>query len=146
MREVLSLLPGDGDILNRFGQLEMLARDLHRAERYFNEVLKLDPKNLDARFSMGLLRLKQFRFEHARRIFETLAAEHPQKDKDLVYFNLGLAELAQGEIAAAKSYFRQAYYLSNTKNTLAREFAEHDYSVYSKSEIQQIIINGALPS
>ena len=62
----------------RAGNMALIEDDLDRAQRFFEAVLRTEPRNREARFGMGTLHIQTGDYPSAIDILEELAEEFPQ--------------------------------------------------------------------
>ncbi len=87
------------------------AGDLPTAERFFIEVIKTNPREVEAYRGLGKTYLAMEKLKEAKETFEFLAKLKP--DEDRVYNYLGMVAEAQGKKAEAIRYFEEAVRLND---------------------------------
>jgi predicted O-linked N-acetylglucosamine transferase (SPINDLY family) len=82
------------------------AGDLAEAERLFRQIVRTDPRHVDASHLLGLIALQTGRLEEAVSLFRQAVGLQP--DFAEAHNNLGLALKKQGKLTEAEACFRQA--------------------------------------
>jgi tetratricopeptide (TPR) repeat protein len=97
--------PNDATLQFGYGKLLLDAGDIEGAKRQFGKVVKLEPENDDALFSLALLELETKEIKSAKRHLQQLL-EH-EENQQAVYYYLGYAEEQDGNQDAAIKWYRQ---------------------------------------
>ena len=90
IRYIRSALDTDKDNIVFLNQLAVSlkeAGELHEAQKTYNKVIKLDPKNLQALFNKSLLLAKQEQFPEAVKLLERIVANFPDFEKGIKKLN-----------------------------------------------------------
>jgi tetratricopeptide (TPR) repeat protein len=100
------LLPNDPAVQLRAGQVLLVARRYPEARDRADTVLQKDPKNVQALILMGnaLANLKDF----SGAISELEEAIEADSQRTLTYANLGVVQMAKGDMRAAESAFKRS--------------------------------------
>ena len=100
------LLPNDAAVQLRAGQVLLVARRYPEARDRADAVLQKDPKNVQALILMGnaLANLKDFNGA----ISELEEAIDTDSQRTLSYANLGVVQMAKGDMRAAESAFKRS--------------------------------------
>jgi tetratricopeptide (TPR) repeat protein len=93
---------------------------LKDAKRFYEEVLKLNPRHVDALNNLGVVYLRDKDYSAARQKFDAITRITPD-DAD-PYYNLACLHAVQGEIRQGLAYLRKAISL----NPLVRSWAKTD--------------------
>lgn len=126
-RIYVDLNPNDLELRNKYGMLLLNRNKISEAENQFTFILGKAPKNFDALDALGLIRTKQQRYPEAVKLFQEAVAVN-SKDV-LVFFHLGSALEATGQIQEALKAYETALALKNQRTTpaTAKNNAEEDF-------------------
>jgi tetratricopeptide (TPR) repeat protein len=106
--------PGYAPILYTIGQFNIQLGDTAEALRAFEEYLKIDSTDRDARFVVGVIYLEGGTYadnKKALNTFQTLTRYHPEDGA--AWINLGIATIRAGDNAAGKKYIEKGKELSS---------------------------------
>jgi tetratricopeptide (TPR) repeat protein len=81
LSRLTTLQPGDTNALMRLAWSEFAAGDSQRAELSALQVLELDPRNVDARYDLGLFRIGQDHLDQAVRTYYRAIREYPDQQR-----------------------------------------------------------------
>lgn len=106
LAEALGSDPDDAELWMRQGNVALAAEDLETAGEAFARAREARPGHPGARLNLGIVRLKQGRFEDAERCFEAIEGEYRPPAR-LAYFR-ALARLGRGDVEGALRGFERA--------------------------------------
>jgi len=142
--QVLRMNPDQPGIHYRLGRT-LLARshqsnssdDLAEAEKEFEQELKLDPKNGNAAYEIGLSRQNAGQFAEAQQIFEQVLEFHP----DFEEAQLGLASVltSQGKPQEALPHLQKAIALNGENEVSWYRLSQVERSLGNSAEAQQAL-------
>ena len=142
--QVLRMNPDQPGIHYRLGRT-LLARshqsnssdDLAEAEKEFEQELKLDPKNGNAAYEIGLSRQNAGQFAEAQQIFEQVLKFHP----DFEEAQLGLASVltSQGKPQEALPHLQKAIALNGENEVSWYRLSQVERSLGNSAEAQQAL-------
>ena len=75
MRRVLEITPDDSAAVNYAGALAQQLKNTEQAKEYFQKALNIDPKNDNARWSLGRLALMEEQYITAERLFDEISTQ-----------------------------------------------------------------------
>jgi tetratricopeptide (TPR) repeat protein len=95
--KAVALQPGLTYVQVNAAHAAELAGDSEKAERYYREALKSDPKNADAANGLGLMLAKQAHFDEAKQLFQRAIEDRPDfasaiNNLGVLYLNTGKAD------------------------------------------------------
>jgi tetratricopeptide (TPR) repeat protein len=94
----LAAHPASGEVRQFYARLLVGDGRLDEAQAQFEEVLRREPRSLDALFALGVLALESERYADARGYFERyLDALGPSSERDLDLVHLNMARVAEGQ-------------------------------------------------
>ncbi len=111
------------------GDLLYHSHDYTAAEAYLNKGLELDPRSFDAMTSLGLVKMRQRKFEDARRLLESAAASKTPNYYTLYNFAYVLSRESMDEFGYVREYSeddrRRMQAALRTSIKLKPDFAEN---------------------
>ncbi len=112
--------PNDEEAVLRLADAFMRGKEWQRAEHFYNEALKIDPKNVGALFHRAIVNLEQRRFPEAIGDFKAVLAIKP--DVAEAHYYIGMVnkyELKDSQ--AAREHLEKALALAPKDKELAAE-------------------------
>ncbi len=117
-------------------QSALKANDAETAVREFNAILKLDPKNIDARANLGVIAYMQGHYPEAAESFRKVLGLQPSLWNAQAL--LGMCEKHLGHSAAARTWLEKSFpHLEGTKLRVqaGMELVELDYQTGEKGKV-----------
>jgi predicted CXXCH cytochrome family protein len=106
LQQQRSAIVNDKAALDAFGNLSAERGDTAAAQQAFEQVLKLDPRDLTALSNMGILEAKQGRFEASIKLLRS--AFEANKDIAGLAMNLARVQCAAGDVTGARTTLDEA--------------------------------------
>ena len=115
--------PGDAVLTNNIGMTYSKLNDLPKAEKYFQDVLKIDQKDGAAYNNLGSLKMSQFNWEEATAYFYQAILYHPEMLEP--HLNLAKAfEMAGRPMEAIPEYQHYLDHAMTTSDPAIRKLIE----------------------
>lgn len=103
------LRPKDSEILNNLGMAYYLKGERDLAMKTFDEALKHDPNNSDAKINIASVHFKEKDFKKAEGIYKEVLRDLTYDKQARTYFNLGMVELEyRRNLEKAEEYFKRS--------------------------------------
>ncbi len=112
--------PGDEETILKLADAFMQGKDWPRAEHFYGEALKIDPKNLGALFHRAIVSLEQARFPEAVGDFKAVLALKPDAAEAHYYIGM-VSKYELKDLQAAKEHLEKALALAPKGKELAAE-------------------------
>jgi tetratricopeptide (TPR) repeat protein len=112
--------PNDEETILKLADAFMRGKDWQRAEHFYGEALKIDPKNLGALFHRAIVNLEQARFPEAVGDFTAVLALNPDAAEAHYYIGM-LSKYELKDPQSAKEHLEKALALAPKGNELAAE-------------------------
>jgi len=109
-QEAQRLAPGNATVHNMIGLCHMQMGTLDQAVSSFDQALELTPAFTNARNNRGSAYLRLGKYALAESDFLAVLDDSTYPHRMEAYYNLGMAELQQGRLAAAEESFHRAAY------------------------------------
>ena len=109
LEKALQQDPENGDVYHYLAELYRRLEEFSTAESYFKKALSLKENDSALINNYGVFLCDQKKYEPARENFEKVLKDPFYKSKDLVYENMGICYLQQGNLLTAENYLNQAY-------------------------------------
>ena len=107
-KEAASVDPSLSRAYQAMGVTYSLKGDPGHAEESLEKALELDPTDYSSWNALGAHYLDQGKLSEAKRCFERLESSDEDKIKAIGYQNLGLVQMAQGELSEAEASFNRS--------------------------------------
>ncbi len=112
--------PGDEETILKLADAFMRGKDWQRAEHFYGEALKIDPKNLGALFHRAIVNLEQARFPEAVGDFQAVLALKPDAAEAHYYIGM-VSKYELKDPRAAREHLEKALALAPKGKELAAE-------------------------
>jgi type IV pilus assembly protein PilF len=129
LQRALEINPKSVEALVFFGVLYETEGEPALAEDYYKKALRVAPSDPQALNNYGVFIYRQGRFEEALKPLRKLVANPDYRLRAQAFENLGLAEVANGELDAAKQSFDRALQLDMSQVRSTLELADIYYQV-----------------
>jgi len=108
LEHLLEVYPGEPRLLTLLGNTYFESEeDLDKAERCYRQALKYDPDDILALANMGMLSIRQKRFDEAVEYARRAIQKHPRDPRS--WITLGMYYAFKGQIETALGYLLAAY-------------------------------------
>ncbi len=133
-------------LYNRGRELHKASR-LAEADQYYQQVLRIDPSNMDAQNALAALDASRGDVDRAIRLLESLAEAHP--DAAHVHANLGYAYYLKGQYTLAQETLERATMLDPSNENSWKKLNMVNTEIYRKEMLahrdavnKQIVLAG----
>ena len=127
LEKALSQDPTNADIYHYMAELYRRLGDFETAEANFQKALKLDGTNTALMNNYGVFLCSQKHYDEANEYFEKVLKDPLYQSKDLVYENMGVCSLKEGNLLKAEKYLNKAYSLNPNLPTTALNLAQINF-------------------
>lgn len=101
--------PDNGDVYHYLAELYRRLDEFDKAESYFQKALSKSENNSALMNNYGVFLCDRKQYQQARENFEKVLKDPLYPRKDLVYENMGICFLQQGNLLVAEEYLDKAY-------------------------------------